>query len=280
VCVVLAAAGMGTFAFGQLPVWGAGGLLHPARRRVTLPPPTRCEEAVFAGAGISLQGWRCHCTGNRRGTVVYLHGIADNRTSAIGVIDRFGARGFEVIAYDGRAHGESQGDVCTYGWFEKQDLRRVLDSVAPGPVVLVGTSLGAAIALQEAAQDPRVSAVVAAEVFSDLRTVAVERAPFFLPPGAIAKAFEIAERQGHFRIDDASPVHAAEHITAPVLLIHGEADLDTRPAHSRRVFDALRGPKRLILVPGAAHNGSLRPEVWDEIDRWLDDVLATRPGAS
>jgi len=59
----------------------------------------------------------------------------------------------------------------------------------------------------------------------------------------------------------------------PVLLVHGATDIDTRPEHSQRVFVALKGPKRLILVPNAGHNGSLRPEVWEEIERWVDQVL-------
>jgi len=87
------------------------------------------------------------------------------------------------------AHGESGGEACAYGFFEKEDLRRVLDTLDPGPIVLVGTSLGAAVALQEAAQDPRVTAVVAAETFSDLRTVATERAPFFFTSSIIERAF-------------------------------------------------------------------------------------------
>ena len=66
---------------------------------------------------------------------------------------------------------------------------------------------------------------------------------------------------------------AAAEIKSPVLLIHGAADWDTPPAHSQRVLAALAGPKRLILVPGAGHNESLRGAVWDEIERWLDGVL-------
>ena len=42
-------------------------------------------------------------------------------------------------------------------------------------------------------------------------------------------------------------------------------------------MDALAGPKRLILVPGARHNGSLRGEVWNEIERWIDAALAGAP---
>jgi alpha-beta hydrolase superfamily lysophospholipase len=261
-------------AASQLPSAGAGGLLHPARRPDIGARPPNCQDATFAGEGVELKGWRCGAPAVRRGTLVYLHGVADNRSSAIGVIDRFTRQGFDAVAYDSRAHGESTGDACTYGFFEKRDLHRVLDTIDAGPVVLVGTSLGAAVALQEAAGDSRVTAIVAAETFSDLRTIARERAPWFFTPGIIDRAFSIAEQQGAFQIDAVSPVLAARAIRAPVLLVHGEADIDTPPDHSRRVFAALAGPKRLTIVPGARHNESLRGEIWNEIDAWLNLVLA------
>jgi uncharacterized protein len=259
----------------QLPALGAGGLLHPARHRLTAAAPRACVDAEFAGSGVTLEGWRCAAS-SPRATIVYLHGIADNRASSAGVVARFVPRGFDVIAFDSRAHGESSGDACTYGFFEKDDLRRVLDTMQHTPIVLIGTSLGAAIALQEAADDPRVRAIVAAETFSDLRTVATERAPRFFTKGVINHAFELAESQAHFRVDAVSPRLAAERITVPVLLVHGADDTETPPAHSQRVFDALRGPKRLILVAGAHHNQSLNGPVWDQIDRWIDDALARR----
>src|SRR4030095_9338688 len=78
----------------------------------------------------------------------------------------------------------------------KDDLRRVLDSLDPGPVVLMGSSLGAAVALQEAADDRRVTVVVAAETFSDLRTIARERAPFFFTSSIITREFRLAEARG------------------------------------------------------------------------------------
>jgi len=210
--------------------------------------------------------------------LIYLHGFADNRASGAGIIGHFRDHGFDVVAYDSRAHGESGGDACTYGFFEKEDLRRVLDSVGPGPVVLVGTSLGAAVALQAAADDRRISAVVAAETFSDLRTVVTERTPFFFTVGTIGRAIKRSEQEGHFEVDAANPALAARRITTPVLLIHGAADSATLPDHSRRVFAALAGPKRLILVPGAGHNGSLRGNTWEDVERWLDEVLGVTPG--
>jgi hypothetical protein len=271
VAVLVVAAGL---VASQLPALGAGGLLHPYKRSMVEATPDICADVLFKGPGVDLKGWRCRGAGARRGTLVYLHGIADNRGSAVGIVRRFAPRGLDVIVYDSRAHGASGGNACTYGFFEKQDLRRVLDTVEQGPIVLIGTSLGAAVALQEAAEDDRVRVVVAAETFADLRTVAIERAPFFFTTGAIQRGFELAEAEAHFTIDAVSPEVAARTIGVPVLLIHGSMDHETPPQHSQRVFDALHGPKRMILVPGAGHNQSLRGEVWPDIDRWIDGALA------
>jgi alpha-beta hydrolase superfamily lysophospholipase len=273
---LIALLGVGAFGYRQLPAVGAGALLHPHKSRSRGITPRTCEATTFMGAGITLKGWRCHTTAPRRGSIVWLHGIADNHESGGGLVERFGQRGFDVVAYDSRANGESGGDACTYGYYEKQDLQQVISTMTPGPVVLIGASLGGAVALQEAADDPRITAVVAAETFSDLRTVATERTPALLRGPLLKKAFDRAEVDGHFSMDAVSPVHAAGRIHVPVLLIHGEADVDTRPEHSRRIFEALEGPKRLILVPGATHNQSLRSEVWAEIDRWLDQVVSLR----
>ncbi|MGH9314292.1 MAG: alpha/beta hydrolase [Vicinamibacterales bacterium] len=259
--------------------WAAGALLHPSRRPVDRIPSGPVESFTVEGAGVSLKGWRFAARGEPRGTLVFLHGVADNRAAGIGIAQRFTARGFDVIAYDSRAHGESTGDACTYGYYEKTDLGRVLDTVGATPIVVLGHSLGAAVALQAAADDKRISSVVAVETFSDLRTVARERAPFVLTRAMIASAFAQAEARGAFKVDDVSPVAAAARIRVPVLLVHGADDRETTADHSRRVFDALVGPRRLILVPKAGHNRSLSGEVWTQIEDWIDlAVTETREG--
>jgi uncharacterized protein len=227
------------------------------------------------GDGVILRGWRFPATDAPRGTIIFLHGVADNRSSGIGVGQRFTTRGFDVIAYDSRANGESGGDACTYGYYEKRDLSRVIDTVVARPIILLGQSLGAAVALQTAAEDDRVAAVVGAEVFSDLRTLARERAPFILSDGSLNRAFARAEAEARFTIDEVSPVLAAGRIRVPVLLIHGDGDRETPADHSRRVFAALTGPKRLIIVPRAGHNRSLSGGgIWSEIENWIDRVVS------
>ena len=228
----------------------------------------------FDGDGLRLRGWNCVAAGLRRGSIVYLHGVADNRSSAVGVIERMTRRGFDVIAYDSRAHGQSDGDVCTYGFYEKRDLQRIVDALPAGPVVLIGNSLGAAVAIQGAAGNERVAGVVAAEAFSDLRTIAAYRAPRLLPRLLIARAFRLAEERGQFDVASVSPMAAAASLRIPVLLIHGAEDVDTPPEHSQRILASLPGPKRLLLVPHVGHNSSLNsPQAWDEIDRWLAGVV-------
>ena len=250
------------------PSWAANALLHPSRRPVTQVPTGKYEK-VDLDVGIHLVGWLFRTDRPRRGLLVYLHGLGDNRSSGIWIAQHFNALGFDVLAYDSRAHGESGGDACTYGFYEKKDLSRALDKLGGGPIVAFGVSLGAGIALQAAAEDPRIALVVAVAPISDLRTAAAERAPFFASRANVDEAFRIAEREGAFQADEVNPAMAATKIHAPVLVIHGADDRETPPAHSERVYAALAGPKKLVLVPGAHHNDSLTTEVWKQIDDWI-----------
>jgi uncharacterized protein len=259
---------------GALRAAGANGLLHPGRHMLDATVREAHPQVTFAGADVTLSGWKFPANGARRGTVVYLHGIADNRASGLTAARRFSARGFDVVAYDSRAHGDSTGEICTFGFYEKRDLQRVLDVLESGPVIVMGSSLGGAVALQTAAEDGRISAVIAAESFSDLRTVATERAPWFFPARTIRQALVLAEKQGGFEVDAVSPQEAARRISVPVLLIHGALDHETPPEHSRRIFDSLRGQRRLLLVEGVGHNQSLQPaSVWTEIENWIESVV-------
>jgi uncharacterized protein len=261
-------------AVSQLDAIGAGALLFPYRQITRVETPSSCERRTLRGEDVDLAAWHCATTVTpRRGTIIYLHGIGDNRGTAVGLVDRFVRGGFDLVAFDARAHGDSGGDRWTYGYYEKRDLRRVIDQIGADRVVVIGHSLGAAVALQAAPLDQRIRAVVAVATFSDLRTIATERAPFVFTPRLIAGAFARAERDGNFKVDDVSPLKAAALITVPVLLVHGENDHNTPPAHSWRVFEALRGPKKLLVVPGAGHNDVLNGGAWREIESWLANTL-------
>jgi dipeptidyl aminopeptidase/acylaminoacyl peptidase len=256
------------------PSWGAAALLHPHRRPPPPPPALAHEDVTFAGdGGVELRGWLFRAPPPRKGAIVFLHGVADNRGSGVSVAARYVAKGYDVLAYDSRAHGASGGDACTYGYYEKRDLARALDLLHAERAVVVGVSMGAAVGLQAAVEDPRVAGVFSIATFSDLRTAARERAPVFATDHAIREAFALAEAEAHFRVDDVSPEAAAPRIRAPVVLVHGTDDHETPPAHSERVARALAGPHELVLVPDANHRNVLRGDVWTRMDRFIGAIL-------
>jgi pimeloyl-ACP methyl ester carboxylesterase len=252
------------------PEWGANALLHPSRRPVFGTPASAYADVAFVSDGLTLRGWLLRGASPKRGLIVYLHGIADNRRSGLGVAQRFGPKGYDVLVYDSRGHGASDGDTCTYGVYEAADLSRALDAVGARRAVLFGSSLGAAVALQAAARDPRVSGVIAQSSFCDLEAIARYRAPFIASRSEVDQALALAGARGRFQVAEASPRMAAARVHVPVLLLHGMDDRETPPDHSRQIFAALTGPRQLLLVPGAGHNDVLaRESSWSAIERWL-----------
>jgi pimeloyl-ACP methyl ester carboxylesterase len=270
----LVLAALALLAAGCLPPnIAARAMLTPRHSRVGVTgvvPELRHLEVAFDGeGGIELRGWYFPAE-SPRGTVIYLHGRNRNRAAGVAVAEALVPLGYSVLAYDSRAHGESGGRYSTFGYWEKRDLSRAIDFLGAPRVVAMGTSLGAAVAIQAAAEDERIAGVVAISTFSSMEEVVRERLPGIVPDQQIEAAFRAAERRADMDVDEADAVAAARRIDAPVLLLHGDADRFVRPAHARRVFDALSGPKELVLIPGATHGDVLSSrEAWRSIVEWL-----------
>ncbi len=246
-------------------------ILRPLPRAVSLTPSLEHRDLSFAGDGVGLRGWVFDADAPRCGTVVFLHGRNQNREAGLPVAQRLVPLGYEVVAYDSRAHGESGGTFSTFGYYERRDVSRALDAIGADRVILVGVSLGAAVALQAAADDPRVAGVIAVSGFSSMEQVIRDRFPPFVPEVDVQEAFREVEREAGMRVREVDVVAAARRIEAPVLLLHGADDRFVNPAHSVRVFQALRGPREIVIVRGAGHGDVLRrEEAWAAIRGWLD----------
>lgn len=258
----------------------AGALLKPLRVPVIGSPSLAHRDfSVTAPDGVVLKGWLFSPKTAPRGVLVLVHGKDINRQHFVEAAGRFVAQGVAVVAYDQRAHGASTGQYVTYGAREVGDLKLVIDAALEAwgrelPVVVAGESLGAAVALQATAVDPRIRAVVAGAAFADLTTVIEDHAPGYLGTTGVEDAKLVAEREAGFRIADISPERAARNITVPALLIHGSEDRYLPLKHSLRILAALAGPKRLVRLEGVDHIGVLlSKEAWDEIDRFVNATL-------
>jgi alpha-beta hydrolase superfamily lysophospholipase len=229
------------------------------------PALAHSDWSVTTRDGVTLRGWLFPTASTPKGLIVYLHGKDENRSFGARIAGRYVPKGYEVLAFDLRAHGRSGGWLTTYGAREVGDLAQALDTVPAEPVILIGKSLGAAIALQAAASDNRVRGVVAVASFADLETRVKEAAGRL----DVAPSFDWLGTKA-FRVQDISPREAATRIRVPVLLVHGTRDTVTSFHHSQDIFDALEGDKRLLKVDGAGHGSVMyRPVVWDTVDDWL-----------
>jgi pimeloyl-ACP methyl ester carboxylesterase len=243
-------------------------------RRLSSGPDTRVEQMkdgrFFVAVGNNddpavIAGWIIEPKRQpAKGAVLVLHGFLADHSFIRSAAENIADAGYRAIMVDLRGHGESTGRHITFGVVEAHDMVAVLDylqqkHLAGADVGVYGTSLGAAVALQWAAIDPRVKAVVSIASFATLKDEAPRFARTILPlPGLflskddmteiLARAGEIA----HFNVKDANPLIAITHTHASILLIHGDDDAIIPTDDSRRLHAAAPASE-LITLPMHGH---------------------------
>lgn len=222
---------------------------------------------LSAADGAVLKAWYVHPHEYNGNAVILLHGITDNREGVAGYGRLLLEHGYAVLLPDARRHGESGGELATYGLKEADDIHRWVSWVyahdPPQCMYGFGESYGAALMLQSLAAENRFCAVAVESPFSTAREMSYERVsgPLHLRPWfgrtlarpAIWSASLYARL--HYGIDllQPSPLDAVMHSTVPVLLIHGEADRNIAPRHSQWIANAAPDHVQLWLVPHAGH---------------------------
>ncbi|HTP14033.1 MAG TPA: alpha/beta fold hydrolase [Bacteroidota bacterium] len=227
--------------------------------------------------GVNLSCWLV-ANKKPRGTIIYLHGVGDCKIGGVAPASFFFSQGYNVFLYDSRHHGESGGKYCTYGFYERHDVSTVVDylqqreDIRCGKVGLFGTSMGAAVAIQAAAIDGRIAAVVAEASFTTLRSIAVDyqkrliKLPWhFLRNVALARS----QRVAGFKARNVSPLDDVKKLQCPILFVHGLADTFIDVQYSWDLYNETPGPKQIHLVEGAVHNN-----VWETGGKQYQDVLA------
>ncbi|MBK7258893.1 MAG: alpha/beta fold hydrolase [Ignavibacteriae bacterium] len=221
------------------------------------------ELTITSAEGIPLHCWFIPAGGTPRGTVIFLHGVSECVIVGLPVARRLHDAGFNVFLYDSRRHGDSGGRFCTYGFYEKHDTSTVISyledrkDIQIGKIGLMGSSMGAAVAIQVAALDPRVSSVLAESGFATLRTVYDEyqkrivKVPWHYLRNIVIKR---SEHIAHFKASAVSPLEAVRNVRVPILFMHGTTDNLIRHTYTERVYANANEPKELWLIQGARHN--------------------------
>jgi fermentation-respiration switch protein FrsA (DUF1100 family) len=231
-----------------------GGFFYPDRVVVDTPERHGIDYQVVplrAADGTLLNAWFFPARGSAHGTVLYLHGTAQNLSAHFKRIAWLPAAGFNVLALDYRGYGESDGlpsiagaeldiDAAMRELLARRDIDR-------DRIFIFGQSLGAALAIYYAAHSryrENLRAVIADSPFADYRLIATEKVDV---PGLAWLARRLVD-------DRYSPRGAVAALSPiPLLLIHGERDEVIPPHHSKLLFDRAEQPKQFWEIPGAGH---------------------------
>ena len=213
--------------------------------------------------GIDLSCWLIKANSKPQGTIIYLHGVSESKLVGLPMAKKFHERGYNVFLYDSRRHGESGGTYCTYGFYEKHDTSTAINylmgrqDLTLGKIGLFGTSMGAAVAIQVAAIDKRISAVVAESGFATLRGIFddYQRRMIKLPWHYLRNiVIKRSERIAHFKAHDVSPVDSIRDVHVPILILHGLEDNLIDSVYSEQLYKNAATPKELWLIPHARHS--------------------------
>jgi fermentation-respiration switch protein FrsA (DUF1100 family) len=224
--------------------------------------------------GVRVHGWFLPANGKATGTVLFLHGNAENISTHIASVAWLPGASFNVFLMDYRGYGLSEGSPSFDGLHRDvaAAIKTVfkLDGVDPDRVVLFGQSLGGALAITALARSPQ---------RERLRALVVEGAPSSYRGLAQEKLAELwltwpLQVPLSWTIDDQyRPVDAIAQVAPiPILIIQGEADPIVPPAHGKALFAAAREPKTLWLLP---HTGHIRAFTSEENRNRLIDYLRT-----
>lgn len=212
-----------------------------------------------ADDGVNLEAWLIVPPG-AKATVVLFHGYAACRSALLPEAQAVVELGYAALVVDFRGSGGSDGSDTTLGHAEARDvvaaLRFTRERRLPGPVVLIGQSMGGAAVLRAVAvhgADP--DGVVVEAVFA--RTLTTVRNRFGLMgvpsfPGAELLVFWGGVRAG-FDGFTHDPAEYARGCRGPALVLHGGADRNATPAEGRTIFDNLAGRKELVVFDGVGH---------------------------
>ncbi len=232
------------------------GFSHPSQIGMNFTPKT-----LTTADGYKLSYWlldnpKCE---HAKDTIIYLHGITDSKVSGLNYAKAFAGACRKFFLIDMRRHGESGGKYCTYGYYEKHDVVRLIDQIkATDPdteIVIIGVSMGGAIAIQTAAIDKRVARIVAIAPFYDLFSIALDHELHHIgirSRSLLKFVLSRAERMAKFRADEVSPATDIRKIEVPILIVHGEHDKTVKVKYSQELAKLSRNAE-LLMVPGAGH---------------------------
>ena len=203
-------------------------------------------------------------------TIVFFHGNGGNITDITWLGQRFVKRGFNVLLFDYRGYGASDGVTGDEsGLYADGDAAVAFlvneKKVRPEQIVLYGHSLGTAVAADVASRG-KFGAVVLESGFSSASSVAASALPW------LPRALHFL---GKNRFESARKLPK---VKSPILIAHGDPDRTIPSSEAQLLFAAANEPRKLLIIPGAGHVpfGSAGEQYLNQVEQFIRDSLTAR----
>lgn len=215
--------------------------------------------------------------------VIIAHGVTENKFNSVKYMNLFLERGYNALIYDHRRHGESGGKTTSYGYYEKFDLKAVVDWLKKekGPTLSLGIhgeSMGASTMLLYAGMlEDSADFYIADCPFSDFKEQLRYRLKkeIKLPPALFVSITDFFLRlRDQYSLAEISPISVIKKIKKPILFIHSEKDDFILPAMTKELYEQKEGPKMLYLAKNGLHAQSLNENSLD-YEKAIDEFLHT-----
>lgn len=191
---------------------------------------------------------------------IMCHGFSQGKYRSLIYAEIFLKLGFRVLIYDHRNHGLSGKAFTSMGYYEKNDLKGIVDwcllNYGPNCKIMThGESMGAATALLHLGIDKRVVCTIADCAYSDLKELLKYQVKYYyhMPSFLVPIESLITYLRAGFWYKDVSPRSVIGSIDTPVLFIHGKKDRYVPTQMSINMYKCKRDKKALYLVAGATH---------------------------
>ena len=239
-------------------------------------------EFLSRNDSVNLSGW--YIAGKSEApTLIFVHGIGGVRSAdnLVELASRVAAQGFGVLMFDLRCHGSSGGELISAGYFERFDLLGAFDflvdrGIPPEHIGVLGVSMGAAVTVLAAAEEPFICALVVDSPYaraSDLIaqvTASKTDIPEWMAPAFLPGVKVMARALHRIDIGALAPEEAVKSLTYPILIIHGTGDTRIAFDHGVRVHKAAHPDSSIWLVPEVDHVDAYITYPDEYVDRILD----------
>ena len=225
--------------------------------------------------GIKLESWYAKSDSIAKGTVIMFHGHGASKSGQIKEATAFHNMGWNVFLTDFRAHGNSEGEVCTVGVNESKDVKSAYDfikSKGEKNIVLYGISLGASTILTTFNRFPiRPAKVILEMPFGTLLDGVEGRLKIMhipLEPMGVLLTFWGGIEQGFWAFSH-SPENYANNISCPVLLQWGINDPRVTERETNAIFKNLATRNKMMIKYARSGHQSLCK---NENEKWMKCV--------